>query len=130
MKQPPKIWRERRQRYLMEGILCNMCGKKAFPFANFCPECGSENVIPYKLEEKGKILYFTINRVNTQNMISATSGIIALIELDDGLKITAQIVDVDPSCVKRGMRVKSVFRILSKDEKGGLIQYGMKFSPV
>ncbi len=130
MKQPPKIWRERRQRYFMEGIRCNKCGKKTFPSASFCPECGSENLTPYKLEEKGKILYFTISRINTQNIIRATSSILALIELDDGLKITAQIVDIDPDNVKRGMRVKNVFRILSKDEKDGLIQYGLKFSPV
>ena len=40
----------------------------------------------------------------------------AIIELDEGPRITSQIVDCRPDTVKSGMRVKSVFRKLGEDK--------------
>ncbi len=54
----------------------------------------------------------------------------AMIEMDEGARITAQIVDVAPEMVKRGMRVKAVFRKLGEDSESGIIYYGTKFTPV
>ena len=41
----------------------------------------------------------------------------AIIELDEGPRITSQIVDCNPNSVKAGMKVKSVFRKLGEDSE-------------
>ena len=51
----------------------------------------------------------------------------AIIELDEGPKITSQIVDCEPNNVKSGMKVKSVFRKLGEDSESGILHYGTKF---
>jgi uncharacterized OB-fold protein len=52
---------------------------------------------------------------------------LAIIELDEGPRLTGQIV----SCksVRIGMRVRPVFRILGKEGDRGIIYYGTKFAP-
>jgi uncharacterized OB-fold protein len=55
---------------------------------------------------------------------------VALIELDDDMRLLSQVVDVDPAEVKAGMRVEAVFRKVSEDGPSGIIQYGYKFRPV
>ena len=51
----------------------------------------------------------------------------AIIELDEGPRITSQIVDCNPENVKSGMKVKSVFRKLGEDSESGILHYGTKF---
>ena len=53
--------------------------------------------------------------------------VMAIIELDEGVRLTAQIVECEPNEVKIGMRVKSTFRKLGEDGKAGVIHYGYKF---
>jgi hypothetical protein len=55
---------------------------------------------------------------------------IALIKLDDGPMITAQLTDVAHADVKIGMRVEMVTRKLREDGDEGQIIYGYKFRPV
>ncbi|MCK4438533.1 OB-fold domain-containing protein, partial [Candidatus Bathyarchaeota archaeon] len=56
--------------------------------------------------------------------------VVALIELEDGMRLLSQVVDVDPEEVQKGMRVEAVFRRVKEDGKAGIIQYGYKFRPV
>ena len=55
---------------------------------------------------------------------------VALLELDDGLRLLSQVVDVDPEEVQAGMRVEAVFRRVKEDGSAGIIHYGYKFRPV
>ena len=54
---------------------------------------------------------------------------LAIVKLDEGPRMTAQIV-CRPDEVKIGMRVKSVFRRIATDGESGIIHYGTKFVPV
>ena len=56
--------------------------------------------------------------------------LVALIELDDGVQILSQVVDVEPEAVKVGMKVEYAFRKVTEDGQAGLLQYGYKFRPV
>ncbi|MHA1577402.1 MAG: Zn-ribbon domain-containing OB-fold protein, partial [Candidatus Thorarchaeota archaeon] len=51
------------------------------------------------------------------------------IEMDEGARLTAQIVNVDPENVEIGMRVRSCFRKITTYGESGLIVYGYKFEP-
>ena len=55
--------------------------------------------------------------------------ILALIELEEGCRLTSQIIDVDPAQVKIGMRVEAAFRKLGQEGEAGIIHYGYKFRP-
>jgi uncharacterized OB-fold protein len=55
---------------------------------------------------------------------------IALVKLDDGPMVTAQLTDVDAAEVRIGLRVEMVTRKLREDGDEGQIIYGYKFRPV
>ncbi|MCL4862685.1 MAG: Zn-ribbon domain-containing OB-fold protein [Caldilineaceae bacterium] len=55
---------------------------------------------------------------------------IALIKLDDGPMVTAQLTDVSGDEVTIGMRVEMVTRKLREDGPEGQIIYGYKFRPL
>jgi uncharacterized OB-fold protein len=54
---------------------------------------------------------------------------VALIKLDEGPMVTAQLTDVNASDVKIGMRVEMVTRKLREEGDEGQIIYGYKFRP-
>lgn len=55
---------------------------------------------------------------------------VALVQLDDGPMVTAQLTDVDNDGVSIGMRVEMVTRKLREDGAEGQIIYGYKFRPI
>jgi uncharacterized protein len=59
---------------------------------------------------------------------------VAIIELDEGPKITAQLTDLDRNEeIKIGMSVEMVTRVLridGDDRERGMIVYGYKFRPI
>ena len=55
---------------------------------------------------------------------------IAIIKLDEGPMVTAQLTDVNHDEVRIGMRVEMVTRKLKEDGREGQIIYGYKFRPV
>jgi uncharacterized protein len=55
---------------------------------------------------------------------------IALVKLDEGPMVTAQLTDVNHDAVSIGMRVEMVTRKLREDGDEGQIIYGYKFRPL
>ncbi len=74
----------------------------------------------------GRVLSFT---VVYEGENEKKPYVIALIELDEGVKIVSQLA-CKPEEVEIGMRVKSVFRKYGEDGEEGIVYYGTKFIPV
>ena len=55
---------------------------------------------------------------------------VALVKLEEGPMVTAQLADVEPEQVAVGMPVEMVTRKLRQDGERGVIVYGYKFRPV
>lgn len=55
---------------------------------------------------------------------------VALIKMDDGPMITAQLTDIDHDQVHIGLRVEMVTRKIREDGSEGQIIYGYKFRPL
>ena len=55
---------------------------------------------------------------------------VALVKLDDGPMVTAQLTDVDHDEIQIGMRVEMVTRKIREDGSEGQIIYGYKFRPL
>lgn len=55
---------------------------------------------------------------------------VALVKLDDGPMVTAQLTDIEPDDVSIGLRVEMVTRKLREDGSEGQIIYSYKFRPL
>jgi uncharacterized OB-fold protein len=55
---------------------------------------------------------------------------VALVKLEEGPLITAQLTDVDRKEVKIGMPVEMTTRVLQSNGDRGAIVYGYKFRPI
>ncbi len=82
-----------------------------------------------QLSGKGEIVTYSIIHVAPECFDKQVPYPIAMIQLDEGPRITAQIVDCDIDKVKIGMRVESTFRRIQEEGYTGAIYYGYKFKP-
>lgn len=122
----PRYAKEIPQRYRLEANRCKSCGKILFPPRLVCPKCGGKEFEKKRLSENGKVITFTTIRVAPKQFANETPYTIGVIELDEGVKITAQIVDCKPEDVQIGKRVRFIFRKIQEEGKSGIICYGYK----
>ena len=128
----PRFWREQPHRYNLEGTRCGHCGRTYFPPRTVCPECRRHSIgkmTPHKLDGLGTVVESTVVHVPAPGYDDQVPYAIALVELDEGCRLTAQIVDCEPAAVGVGMRVRPVFRRIQEDGDAGVIYYGTKFVP-
>lgn len=124
----PRFWREIPNRYNLVGTKCENCNTYYFPPRTICPPCRRKGLIrEYAFEGSGEIATYTIIYTAPESFTKMTPYVLAIVQLDEGPKLTAQIV-CDPSEVKIGARVRSVFRKLGEDGPDGVIYYGTKFT--
>lgn len=125
----PMRWREIPQHYRLEGSKCTKCNKIYFPPRLVCPICHSTSLEKVFLPKKGKIVTFTTVRVAPRTFELYVPYSVALIELEDGTRLTAQLTDCNPSEVYIGMPVETIIRKINTEGKSGPIFYGYKFRP-
>jgi uncharacterized OB-fold protein len=129
MPTPSRYWREIPQRYRLEAAKCKSCGRLFFPPRVVCPECGSRAFETTMLAGAGRLLTYTIIRVPPQPFEDQAPYAVGIAEMDDGVKLTAQVVDCDFSDLKVGLRVALEFRRVYEEGEAGVIYYGYKFVP-
>ena len=125
-----RFWREIPQRYNLIGNKCGKCGKVFFPPRESCPDCRRKSIgkmKKYKLSGKGEVVSYTIIYVGPEEFEEQVPYPVAIIELEEGPRITAQIVDCNLDEVNIGMKVESTFRRIQEDGDTGAIYYGYKF---
>ena len=122
----PRYHREVPQRYRLEAGKCKQCVNISFPPRLVCPKCKSKSFETVKLSREGKILTFTIIRVGPDKFSKETPYAVAIIELNDGVRLSAQVTDCDVNKVEIGAKVKLIFRKIQDEGKSGLHCYGYK----
>lgn len=126
----PFHWRNFKSRYSLVGSKCNKCGKFFYPERKICSTCkrsGSTEEVEFS--GKGKIFTYTVIRVAPEGFGLYAPYIAAIVELEEGLKVTAQIVDCSIDKVKIGMPVEATFRKMRSEHGSGIVLYGTKFRP-
>ena len=127
--QVARHWRTRNQRYAMVGEVCESCGKKIFPPRDICPNCEAPAKTPYTFSGLGEVYsYSTVYNVPEGYQDNAPYTV-ALVKLQEGPLVTAQLTDVEPERVSVGMPVEMVTRKLREESERGVIVYGYKFRP-
>lgn len=126
-----RVWRHIQQRYNLIGSKCTTCGKVFFPPRVICPDCRRKgNIENIKFSGKGKIHTYSVIRSPSDEFKTIAPYAVAIVELDEGAKLTAQLVDCDVDNIEVGDPVEMVFRKISEDGPDGVISYGFKFKIV
>jgi len=122
------------QRIAFEGERCIECGEIAFPPVEACRHCKSTNEFEsIRLSGKGTVYSYTVISPGSAPPEFAAQAdadgryVVAIIQLTEGPKITAQLIDIDPGDVEIGLPVAGTVRRLYEEE--GVVRYGFKFRP-
>ena len=126
----PRHWRLKDQRYKLVGEVCPHCQAKLFPPRDVCPECGGEAKAQYAFSGRGEVYSFTTVYDPPAGYEENAPYTVALIKLDEGPLVTAQLTDLGDQPVQIGTPVEMVTRKLRNDgDERGMIVYGYKFRP-
>lgn len=104
----PRHWRLKKQRYSLVGEQCGHCDVKIFPPRDVCPHCGNEAKDLYKFSGKGEVYSHTTVYEAPAGYDQNAPYTVALVKLDEGPMLTAQLTDVDNDSVRIGMPVEMV----------------------
>ncbi|NKQ37571.1 MAG: Zn-ribbon domain-containing OB-fold protein [Chloroflexi bacterium] len=122
-------WRLQEQRYKLVGETCDNCGVKLFPPRDVCLECEAPAQELYTFTGLGEVFSYTTIYDAPAGFEHDAPYMVALVKLDEGPVITAQLTDVSEGEVAIGMPVEMVTRKLRADGEEGMIVYGYKFRP-
>lgn len=122
-----QAWRSSRKGYGINGSKCSNCSEFFYPTKKKCPKCESNELEDYKFKGTGQIYSYSIIHNAPAGMEKQVPYAIAIIKLDEGPRITAQLVDIDLEKIEIGMKVESCIRKIHEDGDKGLIHYGVKF---
>ena len=121
-------WRRLPERYRLQGTACGNCSTDYFPARKLCPKCRRKGKIsPKQFSGKGKIYSFTEVSAGPIGFELESPYLLAIVELDEGPKLTAQVVGGRDTEVKIGDSVEMIFRKIVEDSPEGIIHYGYKF---
>lgn len=124
----PLLWRRIPERYNLIGSRCETCGTDYFPARSVCPTCRRKGkMVPKSMPREGTIYSFSQVHAAPTGFEHETPYFLAIIELTNGVRVLAQLVDAPPEKVKLGARAKMIFRRIFTDDEEGPIAYGYKF---
>ena len=125
----PRHWRLKTQRYSLIGEECPACQGKIFPPRDVCPECGSPAHAPFVFSGRGEVYSFSTVYQAPASHEEQAPYTVALIRLEEGPLVTAQLTDVDRDKIQIGLPVEMVTRVLQSGGDQGMLVYGYKFRP-
>jgi uncharacterized OB-fold protein len=126
----PRHWRLKPQRYQLVGEVCPHCEAKIFPPRDICPECGDEAKTLYTFSGRGEVYSYTTVSDAPAGFEEQAPYTVALVKLEEGPLVTAQLTDMSEGDVQIGTPVEMVTRRLRTDgDERGMLVYGYKFRP-
>jgi uncharacterized OB-fold protein len=126
----PRHWRLKHQRYQLVGEVCPHCEAKIFPPRDVCPECGDEAKTLYTFSGRGEVYSYTTVYDAPAGFEEQAPYTVALVKLEEGPLVTAQLTDTSEAEVQIGTPVEMVTRRLRSDgDERGMLVYGYKFRP-
>jgi hypothetical protein len=99
------------------------------PSRGVCDSCRSTDFETVRLADRGKVHTYTVIRVPPSGFAEQTPYVLAVVDLDDGMRLTMQVADCAPGEVRVGLPVRIEFRKINEVGKSGVICYGYKAVP-
>jgi len=122
-------WRLQEQRYKLVGETCEHCDSKLFPPRDVCPVCDAPAQELYTFTGLGEVYSYTTIYDAPAGFEQNAPYTVALVKLNEGPLVTAQLTDVNKDELAIGLPVEMVTRKLRTDGDEGMIVYGYKFRP-
>ncbi len=91
---------------------CTACGHKRFPPTRFCPHCSAAGAEWVESNGHGRVFSWIVVRHPVPRDVYAgeVPYVVALIALDEGVRMASNIVSIAPEDVTADMKVRVVFR--------------------
>lgn len=126
-KSPSKIWRKRYNRYQLAGSKFKS-GKVYFPPRYVEFETGDTNSELEVISGPAKLVTWSIVYVAPYGFEKNVPYAIAILELENGERITAQLVDIEFDKLQKGDLLYPTFRKFYEDSDRDVIEYGLKWT--
>ncbi len=95
---------------------CRACGRKQFPPRIACTACHASEFDWTDASGRGTIYSFTIvHRAPLESFKDDVPYVIAIVELEEGVRAMMNLRDVDPASVRIGMKVEIFFEPTTAD---------------
>ena len=89
---------------------CDGCDTWVFYPRTRCPSCLSDQLIWREVSGRGVLYTYTLARQPTApHFADETPQQLAVVELDEGVRMTSTLVNVEPSDIVIGMRLRPYF---------------------
>lgn len=135
----------KKQRPILEGLFemfddgphliggrCRECAEVTFPANPFCPRCCRQTTEKIALGRRGVLYSFTIQRFRPPPPYRGPDPFapygVGLIELPEGLRVTAVLEESDPERLRVGMEMGLLITKFFVDDDGNEVM-GYKFKP-
>lgn len=104
-----EFWKGTKQhKFLIQH--CNDCHKNIFYPRKFCPYCWSANLGWIESKGKGKLYSYTITLAGVeQRFAEDLPYVLALVDLDEGIRVMSRMVDCKHDELKCDMEVEVVY---------------------
>jgi uncharacterized OB-fold protein len=110
-----EFWKATKEHRLLIQV-CKDCDSKIFYPRKFCPECWSGNLGWVEASGKAKVYSFTITRDMVEpKFMPDLPYVLAMVDLDEGIRMMTRIVECAPEDVKLDMDVEVVFEDISDE---------------
>jgi len=111
---PPNV--EEDDRFFWDGVArgellaqrCDGCGTRRHPPLPMCGVCGSLEWHAEPVAYRGTVFSWIVSRHPSEP--TAEARVVAVVVLDDGLRMVTNLVDLDPAAVRNDMAVELCFR--------------------
>lgn len=123
----PRFHRLRAPYYHLEGQVCRACDTAQFPSRRSCGRCRSVDLESRRFSGRGTVFSFSVAAQAPEGF--DPPYLMALVRLEEGPMIAAQLTDLEPDEIEIGMDVEMVTRRIRELSPRGYLVYGYKFRP-
>ncbi len=127
---PARYAREMPHRYRLEAHKCKTCGRAFIPRRQKCDKCGAIEFEIVKLSDRCRLVTYTIIHIPASQFKDQSPYALGICEFPEGVRLTAQVADIEFDEIKTGMELQVEFRRIQTDGPAGILSYGYKFVPV
>ncbi len=97
---------------------CDGCGLLHFPATPLCPWCGGESCTEIAAGRRGRLHLWTVVETAPPGYRGPVPYGFGTVEIDEGLRVVARLVETDPARLARGQRLELVLTPLGRDDDG------------
>ena len=110
-----EFWKATKQHKLLVQE-CGDCKEKIFYPRKYCPECWSSNLGWSEASGKAKVFSHTVTMDMVEpKFMEDLPYVLAMVDLEEGVRMMTRIVDCDPEDVHIGMDVEVTFQDITDE---------------